>query len=427
MKLSNSFHKYPITILFAIMLSLKGFSQHTIIPTGTTTKIREVRKFGNVVVLNGNYDYFAKCYGDCDQLFTLQPPGPFNYFNRYLNIIDTNRFYISSFMGNVPYHAIVSKTVDGGQNWTTILDTLSEDFYTVGLLVFDTNRIVLPVTINRTFVTSNGGDIWESGAQTGMPTVSESFRINDSTAIMGVQERLRLTTNKGSVWVGNSFVEADPTGFYVKTLDSIYTVSVGASGNYFSYIFGQLQAIRIDKLIPMMDPVGLYVVSKDEIYITGKGWPQEYGRIMKTTDLGNTWSYYDVPETEKLLEIVFLNDSTALIGGYNGALIKWNKNSPMTECGLGVIKNSNGTVSATIYPNPASQQQQELEINTVPGEKIEIQLYDIQGRNCGLIYSGVKESNQKSISIDLSQMDSGVYFYHLKIGDRSGKIRFIKE
>ena len=35
-----------ITALF-LMLGQKALSQHVIIPTGTTTKIREVRKYGN--------------------------------------------------------------------------------------------------------------------------------------------------------------------------------------------------------------------------------------------------------------------------------------------------------------------------------------------------------------------------------------------
>ncbi len=425
MKSPNSFSKYFAIIVLFLILGLKAFSQHVLIPTGTTTKIREVRKYGNMVVLNGNYDYVAKCYGDCDQLITLQTPSPANYFNRNLNIIDTNRFYISSLLGVFPYHAIVFKTVDGGQNWTSVLDTVSDEFFTEGLVVFDTNTIVLLSSQGRTFVTGNGGDTWEIGAQTGMPTTSGLQKINDSTAIIGVLERLRITTNKGNSWVGSSFLQANPNTFSAKTLDSIYSVSVGPSGAYFSYIFGQPPFDRVDKLIPMMEPAGLYVVSKDEIYITGKGWPQEVGRILKTTDLGNSWLYYDIPETEKLLELVFLDDSIALIGGYNGTLVKWNKNSLMTEWGLGLTESAE-SIEVAAYPNPVTQEQF-VEVNTVPGEKLEIRLYDQQGRLCELVYSGLTDADKKSISMDLSHLDSGLYVYYFQMGDRIGQLRFVKE
>lgn len=419
------FSRYLAFTALFLMLGQNALSQHVIIPTGTTTKIREVRKYGNAVVLNGNYNYLAKCYGDCDDLILLNPPGPVNYYNRHLNLLDTNHFYVSSFIGSFPYHAIISRTTDGGQNWTSILDTLSEDFFTEGVLVFDTNKIVLCSSQGRTFVTGNGGDSWEIGPQTGMPTTSGLQKMNDSTAIIGVLERLRITTDRGSSWVGSSFLQANPNSFYAKTLDSIYSVSEGPSGAYFSYIFGQPQFDRVDKLIPMMEPVGLYVVSKDEIYITGKGWPQEHGRIMKTTDLGNTWSYYDVPETEKLLEIVFLNDSTALIGGYNGALIKWNKNSPMTEWGLGIKENNNENISVAVYPNPVLQQQ-ELRIKTFPGEALEITLYDAQGRKQDLIYSGISEESETQILVDLSDLSQGVYSYQIRAKNRTGQLRFVK-
>ena len=417
--------KQFLSVLFLLFVMVNGYSQHSIITTNTITDITRIKKVDNVVVINGRNNFFAKCYDNCDQLITLQPAGPFNYNNNYVNVIDTNTFYVSSFVASNPYHAIVSKTNDGGQTWIPVLDTLSMEFFTVGLFVFDTNNIALCSTQGRTFVTNNGGDNWETGPQNGMPIVSGSFRINDSTAIIGVQERLRITTDKGSSWIGGSFLQANPSSFYAVTIDSIYMVSSGMAGTYFNYIFDQPFS-SIDKNIPMMDPIGLYVVSKDEIYVTGIGWPEGIGRIMKTADLGNTWSYYNVPETERLLEMVFLNDSMALIGGYNGALVKWNKNSPMTEWGLGIAENSNGSISATAYPNPATHEQ-ELEINTSPGERIEIQLYDLQGRNCGLIHLGVTDSEKQSISVDLSHLDAGIYVYQLRVGDKTGQLRFVKQ
>lgn len=124
--------------------------------------------------------------------------------------------------------------------------------------------------------------------------------------------------------------------------------------------------------------------------------------------------------------MVFLTDSIALISGYNGTLIKWNKNSPMTEWGLGIEENKNGSISVTAYPNPVLQQQ-ELRINTVPGEELEITLYDAQGRKQDLIYSGISQEAEKKILVDLSYLGAGVYSYKIQAKNRTGQLRFVKQ
>lgn len=411
-------------LLILFFLDMNAWGQHELIPTGTTTSI-DLKKTGNMVVISGVHNFLAKCTGNCDDLIVLNPPGLLNYFNGHLNIMDTSVFYLSSFAPSIPYHAMVFKTTDGGQNWVSVLDTISSEFFTKGLLVFDTNRLVLPVSLYQTFVTNNGGSSWELGAQHSLSTLSGSLKVNDSISVLGIGSHLMTTTDKGESWVHSSFIPADPINYFSLSLDSLYAVSSGTDGVYFSFRFGQGNT-WINELIPLFAPTALHVVSKNEIYITGKGWPQEVGRIMKTTDLGNTWSYYDVPETERLLELVFLNDSIALIGGYDGVLVKWNKNSPMTEWGLGVAENNNGIVSAAAYPNPAAQEQ-ELEISTNPGGKIEVELYDLQGRNCGMIYSGIAEKEKQTILVNVSNLDAGTYVYRLQVGDRTGQIRFVKQ
>ncbi len=423
MNLFNDIIRFKFSFLFVLLSTNYSivWGQHELISTGTTTTIHELNRNGNTVFINGVNNYFAKCTDNCDDLVPLNPPGPLNYYNGHLNVLNTNIIYIASFLPASPYHAIISKSTNGGQNWTTVLDTISEDFFVRGLFVFDTNNLVLPVSIYNTYVSSNGGNDWLQGAQHNMLAPATSMKINDSTAIMGSLERFSITMNKGGSWQGTGFIQSSPTDFFANSFDSIYAVTESGIGSYFCYIFGTPQTDRVDKQIPMMDPKGVYVVSSNEIYIVGKGWPQETGRIMKTTDLGDTWSYYNVPETENLYDMVFINDSIALIGGNTGALIRWNKYSNMTSWDLGVIDNNYQIGIVKAYPNPVNDNQT-IEINTVPGDNIEINVYDFQGRKCCLIYSGFAITDKQFITADLSLLDTGIYFYDINVGNRRAQL-----
>ncbi len=422
MKLTESFKKCLILLVPCLGLGINSFSQHSIIPTGTTTDIDEIRKVGNMIVMNGDFQFITKCYDDCDDLIPLTIPVPYQT-NKGLVVQDTNRFYMMSFLTDYPFTKIVSKTINGGQNWTSIFNspgTLSNP----ELLVFDTNHLFVSLSSDFNYQTEDGGGYWELKPNQEVNPISCSLKINDSVAMFGGNEKLAFTTDNGASWTSMPFLQGGPIAFFAFSQDSVYLVSNGISQNYLSYFFGGFQNARVDKVVPGMFVIGMHAVSKNEIYVVGRADPQHVGRIMKTTDLGNTWTYYDVPETTYLSAMVFLDDSIALIGGYNGTLVKWNKNSLMTEWGLGLTESAE-SIEVAAYPNPVLQQQ-ELRITTVPGESLEITLYDAQGRKLDLIYSGVSEDAEKKVLVDLSGLSSGVYIYVIRAENRTGQLRFVK-
>lgn len=401
-----------------------SYSQYSIIPTGTTTAIHELYKNGNTVFINGVNNFLAKCNDNCDDLVPLNPPGPLNYYNGHLNVLDTNTIFIASFFATSPYHAIISKSINGGQSWIAVLDTISEDFFIRGLFVFDTNNIVLPVSIYNTFVSSNGGSSWLQGAQHNMLAPATAMKINDSTAIMGSLENFSITFNKGISWEGTGFIQSSPTDFFANSSDSIYAVTDSGIGTYFSYIFGSPQTNRVDKQIPMMDPQGVFVVSTNEIYIIGKGWPQETGRIMKTTDLGDTWSYYNVPETDYLYDMVFINDSIALIGGNHGALVKWNKHSLFSE--LSIEDNQKLVSTISILPNP-SEQFQTIDFHGSRNENLSVKIFDLSGKFIQDAFTGLLNENESTITIDISSLAPGTYQYQIQIGESICFKKFVRK
>lgn len=392
-----------------ILICNHSIAQHQIIPTNTSTRLIQMKKSGQTLYIVGVQNFFAKCENGCDSIHLLSTPGPINYFNAHLNVLDSNTIYLSSFLASNPYHAIVSKSIDGGQSWNSILDTISMEFYTVGMFAFDTSTICLTSSQERTFITQDGGASWNIGTNHGIDMINAYDKLNDSTVIVGGLSQLSVTTDKGNTWNYHSFLQGTPTDFEMQSLDSIYAVSSGIFGTFLSLITGTDQEFRLDKLIPDFSPVGITVVSNNEIYIVGQGWPQGHGRIMKTTDMGTTWSYHDIPDATNLVDMLFINDSIALISGYDGILVKWNKNDSMTPWGLG-LEDQESVNAIQIYPNPTSNLQV-IQLSDAFGKRLKITLYDLQGRAQKIVFDGIIDQSNFSIPFELLNYAPGMYYY----------------
>lgn len=414
------YSKLFFSILLVIGLILNHASaQYSIVPTGTSSDIDEIEKVGNIIVINGNYQYLSRCVDNCDNLVTILPMGTIQGTNRGLIAWDSSNFYFANYALTFPnqYYKIY-RSKNGGQNWTEIFNSTTIE--TTNILVFDTTNVVLVSTYDdKTYHTTNAGLNWIQGANhpVAPSSVSKSLRINDSVAIIGGDSQLGLTMNKGMNWISSNYIDAIPNNFDANTQDSIYFVA-NASGQagYLSYFFNGILSNRVDRFVPGTLPIGIYVVSQHEIYVTGKDYTSNKGRILKTTDLGLTWTHFDIQENKYLADLVPLNDSIFLIGGQGGLLIKWNKNAPMQPITLGIDEVKN-VLDVQIFPNPSGTIQQ-IEINNPLFESVEVSVLDALGRDLGLFFITQQPTTDEKITIDISNLSTGTFFYRIKIGNQ---------
>lgn len=400
-----------ISVLFCCEIS---YSQYTIIPTNTTGLIRSIQKSGDYFLLCGKDNFLAKYRISSEELIplttNLEPP--FGQF--HIQMLDTNTFYTTGFVPSFPYQARIIRTIDGGQTWENILDTVSELFYINRLLVFDTNRIVLLSTGGKSFVSNDGGAHWALHTPNLPPICSTSLRVNDSCAIIGTNNSFATSQDKAQSWQGQ-WGTGEATCFSAKTLDSIYLVSSG-TGGYFGYVFRQSETKVFKPMI--FDPKGIYAFSKNEIYVTGSG-----GHIAKTTDLGNTWSYFQIPEANYLYDINFMNDSIALIGGNNGILVRWNKHSNFSN--LSINETSPISTSISITPNPSDKQQSIQFHNPIKG-KVSVNIVDLKGKILKEVFTGTLNTDEAKISVDITSLTPGMYQYQIQFESETVLKRFIK-
>ncbi|MCC5919002.1 MAG: S8 family serine peptidase [Cryomorphaceae bacterium] len=78
-----------------------------------------------------------------------------------------------------------------------------------------------------------------------------------------------------------------------------------------------------------------------------------------------------------------------------------------------------------IYPNPTDDLQTII-INTEHTENLIISLHDISGREVKNIYSGVSTKGSHIFRVDFGGMATGMYFYHIRIGNDVKNFKVLK-
>ncbi len=389
-----------------------SFGQYTVIPTTTTIDIDEIEKIDDHIVVMAHAQYLVKCTGNCDSLESVLPSGMYTYGSmNNLKLLDSNNYYFITYSDILPYeYSQMYHTNDGGLTWS--FSELPNFVAASELLVFDSTRIFASEN-DQTYFTFDNGTNWNLGINTPINSVSASFVLNDTVAYIGGFEQLARTMDGGLSWDEDSIGQIQPYKFSTSTNDSLFFVSNGGLNGWFSYLTNNDLASRTDRIIPGTLPIGIYVVSSNEIYVCGRDQTTLKGRILKTTDLGQTWTFFDTQELRYLEDLVPVNDSIFLIGGQSGFLIKWNKYSSMQDLSLntGNIKEKG---ELNIYPNPTSSIQY-IEFNNPLNEKVEIKVFDTMGREYNCINEEMVIENGKA-NIKLTNLSKGIYLYRINMG-----------
>jgi hypothetical protein len=79
-----------------------------------------------------------------------------------------------------------------------------------------------------------------------------------------------------------------------------------------------------------------------------------------------------------------------------------------------------------LFPNP-SEDVQTLELHTKNIASIHIHLIDMTGKRLQAMHNGVTESGKNTITLNIENIPSGIYFYEIQLGSTKQRIRFVKQ
>ena len=395
-------------IILFFLLDLQA--QFTFINTGTSTNL-QISVFKNNIFINGQDNYLKKSIDECNTLLSLNAPSPAGYQN-YLHRLDTtNAFMLSTNFG--VYNNKLYKTSDGGYNWIKTSDTSGLIFTQYGF--FDSNEGVAISTSNKMFRTKNGGASWVLESQPFAVCTSVTLFSDSLISLGGANGGVGgfyISKDRGHTWplvtgFGQLSYSRDVC-FLSK--DTIFGVSSkGWWGPFFKTSFdGGISWGQV--VIPLIHPNGICFKKFNEGYVVGMQ-ADSSSTILKTTDLGQTWTTINIPIKSQLLTMSFINDSIALVSGTGGVLFKWNTKSPLNAT---AIKSNNfENLQVNISPNPFNNKLT-IDLNNVKTLPLEIIILNTLGQT---VFS-LKEL-QVIQEVDLSFLSSGIYY--LKVWNQDGQ------
>jgi photosystem II stability/assembly factor-like uncharacterized protein len=424
-------------ILIAVLFASFCNAQITVVNTGTSSaQLTKILQSGSNYLIVGYPNYLTKCYNNCDTLMPLVVPAlPSNSYFYEIDRPDTNTLYLTA-GSTYPYLNLrIYKSSDGGYNWIKRFDTVNPSMFQGASVFFNSSSGICFVDNWKTITTETGLNTYTFGVWgNNGPLFAENC--GDSSVIVAVCGSgcgWTVSHNRGKSWTGGyGSAGAVPLDIEFLNKDTLFCLDHSSTTSSFVHSFdGGLNWNAVDFVstsslnsAPDELLIGLCVRSKNEIYVTARTGPNANGYyvgdgiILRTNDMGKTWSRFVTPFQKHLYDMKFLNDSVALICGEDGLLFKWNTK---TTIFTSISKFQLSPELFEFFPNPVDNVLHFSHKRHEGALKIEIS--DMYGR---LLQTKVIESLNETNEIELSFLPAGVYTLMVRSNELNQARKFIK-
>lgn len=398
-------------------IGCSAYSQFTTIPTGTTTDITDLVKHNDTIIISGKDNYFAKTFDWGQNLVFYTTPGLSSGYNFDFQVRD-NIYYIVSGIGYPLYHYQILKSLDFGSTWQNLYDTTGVLYTT--LTVIDTSWGVMAGLFGNYVYANNSVWIHDTlFGSTSLHSLSSQY-YGDSTLILLTPDGMAIsTTNRGQTWYWGYGKDAVHQKIQYINKDTVYSISHESSATqaYFSKSVNGGHNFSTITLVPNISDntyygtyfdtqiFDFYFDSPQHGFIVGYNYDINEGVIFETNDYGQNWIVYHTGFNEVFYSLLFIDDSTAFIGGSNGLLLKWNPSVTLSP--VGINESLISDISFHVFPNPANEF---VTVECTTGSKVDmITVSNILGEE---ILSVSYKSNQSVIPV--SNLPDGIYFISIR-------------
>ncbi|HLT24843.1 MAG TPA: YCF48-related protein, partial [Ignavibacteria bacterium] len=307
----------------------------------------------------------------------------------------------------------ILKTTNGGLNWTP--QNSGSTFHFNDIQFYDRNIGFAAGFGNTLIKTTNGGDSWVTALSPAELTTFHALQVMDPMNVFVTADLscIYRSSDGGQTW--DSLSVGMPNPFF-----SIFFINnntgwvSGCCGMYFKTTDAGISWTPETYLTP-----GLSIYSADFIN-ANTGWiSADAGYIFRTTNGGETWDSLYSGTNNDLRTIQFVNDSTGWVVGYDGTILK-TTNGGGQGWSVGIQQISNVIPDKYLlgqnYPNPFNPSTT-IGFSIPEASYTELKIYDITGKEISELVGQVLQAGSYNYSFNASELNSGIYFYTLKVGD----------
>jgi len=363
-------------------------------------------------------------------------------------------------------NGLIMKSINGGVNWVDISGNLTNVLHTgkmTSYIADNTEKdIILTAGSNGVIMrTTDEGNSWDIKTEYSMEDLHDILIYDQNNYyICGNNGTLIKSTDQGITWGQvqlntspdlNSLISMPPASSRV-----INIIAVGQNG---ACIASTNMVDWFTVTLPVQEDI-LSITSYENTVICGT----ETGKILRSTNRGNSWSVISSGVNTELYQIEFIDQSTLIGTTSQGKVVRstdsgvnWNViSTPVTQYlnamsfGSSVFGITGGTTDSLLYTTngglnwslPAAVQlASNKRIQNAPGSlrnypnpfnpvttvnytlqnagDVNLTVYDMTGKAVKTLVNSNQVAGRFSVSFEASGLASGIYFYVLRFNDGS--------
>jgi photosystem II stability/assembly factor-like uncharacterized protein len=414
-----------IASYYGVFRSTDFGSTWTLLTPNSQEQIMGLQFFSSSVgYLTSSYGIMRKTAdgGKTWNYFGAVNPGIAGNVVDYLNGV---QFYDANFGIAAHNYGSVSRTTDGGSTWSVaVVGDSSSSTAAKSVFALSTDkayavRTKASATYDQ-FLTLTGYASAYTKRDTALKVAPNDVAFYDDNRgiIVGSSGVIRYTKNGGTTWT-TATVSGLPAGNTLSS-NSIYAVQIIDSLN--TWASGTKVLLKSTDLGQTWTYVAPNITVSDSVFYTlgfrdkNLGYVGGYkGALSKTTDGGSTWTQItDIDAAQAIRKISFDKSGNTWIGTGSGIVYS---NTATT----GIVTGSSAPRTFSLaqnYPNPFNPTTV-ISFQLAAQENVSLKIYNILGKEIASLVHGTMNAGSYSVPFDANRLSSGIYFYTLKAGARS--------
>ena len=379
---------------------------------GYTGYVRSMTRYHDTLYASGNFQPTIKRYVGKWNGTSWDTIGQLHGYGDVFNYAEFgNDLYVVGAFDSIAHTHANNIAKWDGTNWSSLKDTtFNAGIYAVAVYK---NELYIGGTFYNTSTGVHGIAKWNG---------TNFVRLSNGGIYGGMDDIVDMVVYKNELYVSGTFSKADGNvGNYIQKWNDTTWSEVGGGVTGLSGANGQIQDMKID---------GNYLYVVGDFQIAG-GISANY---VARWD-GTNWCSFGSSVDNILVATAFKNGDMYVAGPFQkidgdsiSEIAKWIGGPYIDTCGhlttgINEVQINNETLN--IYPNPATNQIT-IEFESLLQQNYLMEIRNILGQ---IVYSETMKnvSGKQAKNIDLSMIESGVYFVRLQGEKESISKKFIKD